>query len=95
MDSAVQRASDMLITDLPPFVDQTAYWDLFAMCSHGHQSHLAGEDSGPWSQTDLGLMDATFTKSLDELESKQTRALTLHSEGMPIISPCYDVEKRN
>lgn len=69
MESAVQRGSDMLITDLSPFVDQWAYWDLFTVCSHGHQSHLAGEYSGPQGHTVKRVMDATFTKALNEYES--------------------------
>lgn len=64
------------------------------MCSHGHQSHLAGEDSGPWSQTVKSLMDVTFTKSHNERESKQTRAaLVQRSEGIPINSAWFDFVK--
>ncbi len=63
------------------------------MCSHGHQSHLAGGDSGPWSQTVKSLMDVTFTKSHKERESKQTRALVQHSEGVPINSTWFDFVK--
>lgn len=63
------------------------------MCSHGHQSHLAGGDSGPWSQTVKSLMDVTFTKSLNEHESKQTRPSVQYSEGAPINSAWFDFVK--
>ncbi len=95
MESAVKRGSDMLITDLSPFVDQTSNWDLSTVCSHGHQSHLAGEDSGPWSQTVKSLMDVTFTKSHNECEAKQTRAQAQHSEGMLINAAWFDFVRRN
>lgn len=53
----------MLITDLSAFVVETSSGDLSAESSRGHQSHLAGGDSGSLSPTVKSLMNVTESEA--------------------------------